>query len=504
MTIKEYTNYMLNKYNTEILESYYDQKGTRKNKIKNEEKLEYLKNETKRLFNISELTTTLKTGPSYNCSQNIWIHIHDKNNPKATKDNYLGLSFNKINQAIEIWFGFGCTNMKKKEIAMTKQNYQTKIQSIEPILKRNFTYKSLYVEATVISKSIPLKKINDKEIIDDLLYLKSIYQIFENRFHYQTIPNPTKKEKTSFEIISQIPTSAKIEGKNIMYKGYPGSGKTYTIKQKYLQNIDPMQYEITTFHPNYTNNNFIGSIIPLTENSITTYKFIPGPFTRLLKKAIYNPKTNFYLIIENINNGNYLSIFGDIINILDRTNNGNGKSIYEINNSLIANYLFNNETAKIYLPENLSLIATYNINNISYQSPNPSLERPWNIVWIQDTLQPIDHLYIKGFNYLTWGQFRKVINEQLNTNPNLELLKLSSFFINSSYVSTEPSTNKEERLNFANKVLIFLYEATYKYNKKLIYSESITNIDSILKSITKNNFLNIFNSQISKKLNTKN
>ena len=313
MTIKYFTNYILNNYNNEVLESYFDQKGTRKNRIKNHNKLQELKENAKNIFKVDKLNTDFKPGPAYNCSNKPWIHIYNEYNKKGTKGEYLGISFDNINQTLEIWFGFGFTHMSKNDVIINRQKYQAQLKTIEPNLKRNFKYESLFVEATVISKSIPINEIDDNEIKEDLNYLANIYNIYEQQFRLNTTPNSNNNYIENPTNITE--PSKKIEGINILYKGFPGTGKSYTVKLKYLSQkdqhnkliydennnhklIDPYQYEVITFYPEYTNANFIGSILPTTENNIITYKFVPGPFTKLLKRSINNPQTNFYLIIE--------------------------------------------------------------------------------------------------------------------------------------------------------------------------------------------------------------
>ena len=66
MNIKEYTNYILNKYQKEIIYDFYDNSGKRKNKIKDEAKLKKLISDTQELFQVSGLQTSLKIGPAFN------------------------------------------------------------------------------------------------------------------------------------------------------------------------------------------------------------------------------------------------------------------------------------------------------------------------------------------------------------------------------------------------------------------------------------------------------
>ena len=169
MNIKDFTRYIIYCYNKEILESYYDSKNVRKNKVRDIDKLNYIKDEAKRIFKINELITDFKVGPSYNLSNNPWVHIHDNKNNKGTKGEYIGISFNTDTLAIEIWLGFGRTNYKKREIAAKRDEYINIIKSFEPYLKRDFKYTfNNFDDAIVISKSIKVDDINDSMNQEDL------------------------------------------------------------------------------------------------------------------------------------------------------------------------------------------------------------------------------------------------------------------------------------------------------------------------------------------------
>ena len=50
MTVKEYTEYVLNNYQKEIIETSYDQRGRRKNILRNIQKLDKLKKNNTRSF----------------------------------------------------------------------------------------------------------------------------------------------------------------------------------------------------------------------------------------------------------------------------------------------------------------------------------------------------------------------------------------------------------------------------------------------------------------------
>ncbi|MFX7612958.1 hypothetical protein ABTJ49_20940, partial [Acinetobacter baumannii] len=53
-----------------------------------------------------------------------------------------------------------------------------------------------------------------------------------------------------------------------------------------------------------------------------------GPFIQILEKALLNPHTHYFLVIEELNRANTAAVFGEIFQLLDRDKEG--KSEYPI------------------------------------------------------------------------------------------------------------------------------------------------------------------------------
>ena len=106
----------------------------------------------------------------------------------------------------------------------------------------------------------------------------------------------------------------------VIFYGVPGCGKSEKIKER-LKTVPEYNKIRVFFHPEYTNAEFIGSILPCVENRKVSYKFTPGPFSRILRRAYLNPGQHFYLIIEEINRGHADAIFGEAFQLFDRIKN---------------------------------------------------------------------------------------------------------------------------------------------------------------------------------------
>lgn len=138
-------------------------------------------------------------------------------------------------------------------------------------------------------------------------------------------------DRTSNETTSKSEATITAEPyEQIIYYGVPGSGKSYKIDNEKTKGAADCQKQKVVFHPDYTNSDFIGQIIPKMKEveeegkkkSIIEYSFKPGPFTTILRRALRDKDHQYYLLIEEINRGNAAAIFGDLFQLLDRSDDG--------------------------------------------------------------------------------------------------------------------------------------------------------------------------------------
>lgn len=312
------------------------------------------------------------------------------------------------------------------------------------------------------------------------------------RENYVQILN--RKTATMNENESKEEDDIVFKSSNIIYYGQPGSGKSYTVSKMYCQ--DDNKYERITFHPEYTNADFIGQIIPViydiidketsTVSKQITFEFKEGPFTRILSKAYSNPDTEFFLIIEEINRGNAPAIFGDVFQLLDRQKSENGiykigDSQYPVNNREIEEYLVNNsegnfkEGDKIIIPRNLSIIATMNTSDQNVFTLDTAFKRRWQMEKVPNTF-PVDSyvakMYVPGTSLL-WKSFVERINSEIVNDKygyNGEDKQLGAFFVAEIDLSNQKNDYSFEKIHsFADKVLMYLWEDAFKYNRKDIF-----------------------------------
>lgn len=350
-----------------------------------------------------------------------------------------------------------------------------------------------------LGHTIPVKwyKVFDTPVVSDYVYRKSLQPIKDSNF-IQLIKN-------SFEVDAKEEKISKIfDGENIIYYGVPGCGKSYLAKDK-AESFD--SYERILFHPDYTYSDFVGQILPRLNDGKVEYKFIPGPFTKILGKALLNPDKDYVLIIEEINRGNASAIFGDIFQLLDRLKedkNGykKGDSEYPIKNEQISEYLnsldFEDNIEEIYIPNNLSIIATMNSSDQNVFALDTAFKRRWRFNKISNIFDD-SHTYreekIAGTN-CSWQHFVETINNKISD--------LSSYGVNGDdkqigkyFISKSELTNKRV---FAEKVLMYLWEDVVKFDRTLMFKEEYKNLDQLINGFSNYGldiFKDIFNDETS-------
>ncbi|GAA9853277.1 hypothetical protein VN0607_08200 [Helicobacter pylori] len=289
---------------------------------------------------------------------------------------------------------------------------------------------------------------------------------------------------------NKIDESVRIDGgKNIILYGVPGSGKSYTLQRDYCN--DNSVVEKIVFHPDYSYSDFVGQIMPSVDDSgIVSYKFNPGPFTNILKKAYHNPQIKHVLVIDEINRGNAPAIFGEIFQLLDRLKydkNGfkKGSSEYAINNMDIANIVHNDKNASIRIPSNLWIIATMNTSDQNVFTLDTAFQRRFSMQLIENSFENVDDDF-KNMKILdtdiTWQKFCTTINEKIaQNNEGLSSMEDKRFGV--YFVNIDDLKSKE---NFAHKVIKYLWDDVFKFDRNIIFDTTKFNtLEAVVKNFTK-------------------
>lgn len=322
-----------------------------------------------------------------------------------------------------------------------------------------------------------------------------------------------------FEGKNTIDESKRLKtGYNTILYGVPGAGKSWTIENEYCKDCGGK--ERLVFHPDYTYADFVGQILPKVdiETNEVTYKFIAGPFTKIVKEAYENPEKEFFLIIEEINRGNAPAIFGDVFQLLDR--DSNGQSAYGITHADMARIIYGDENHEVRIPSNMSILATMNTSDQNVFTLDTAFQRRWHMRLIENVFKKQESSKVKKFaetkimdTDVTWEIFCTKLNEIiLNRNIGMtsaEDKRLGTHFITEGdlvYI-TNPVSMKDHIQNsrFAEKVIKYLWDDAFKFSRDEIFNPSNNSLEKVIRAFMNaqaNERFNIFVENIKKDLLT--
>ena len=289
-------------------------------------------------------------------------------------------------------------------------------------------------------------------------------------------------ENTKKHDINNPPSSTPTQ---TIYYGVPGSGKSHKIDEQ-TQNISEEQKIRVVFHPEYTNADFIGQILPVVDGDAVKYTFKPGSFTRILVAALKNPEKPYYLIIEEINRGNAAAIFGEIFQLLDRSSDGwssycimNDDINYEIRKTVPElNWTAN---TGIRLPPNLSLFATMNTSDQNVFTLDNAFQRRWEMELVQNQCSDSSQMDAKitvNNQSITWKNFQTQINSIIGEKSNEGgLSSMEDKRLGCWVIKAENGIIEEKK--FANKVLKYLWDDAFKFYHQEIFESDIKNFEEL-------------------------
>lgn len=363
------------------------------------------------------------------------------------------------------------------------------------------------------------------------------YSVCEDRY----VDDKELDESTDEGLDNSVKVETKVDesnriatGCNVLLYGVPGSGKSWTIEHEYCK--EDSIVERLVFHPDYTNADFIGQILPVVDKyKQVSYEFTPGPFTSIMREAFMHPGAEYILIIEEINRGNAPAIFGEVFQLLDRLMEDKtldgitypaGTSEYGITHKYMASKIYGDSNHKIRIPSNLSIIGTMNTSDQNVFTLDTAFQRRWKMRLIENTFENV-RISLSDAKILdtdvTWKRFCETINNFIVGNKvkmaSAEDKRLGVYFIHESDISfdkdaiptpdydlisdeynalIELETNRnisEELANrlirirnalihnrvFPEKVIKYLWDDAFKFNPEAIFDTD--NMDTLEKVI---------------------
>lgn len=230
----------------------------------------------------------------------------------------------------------------------------------------------------------------------------------------------------------------------LLVYGCPGSGKSYYLHETCATEVS---HAITiVFHPETVYADFVGVYRPCPifakngEGTFTdecgrprehgepfvTYEFVPGPLIDAYCFAKTNPHATVALIIEEISRANAALVFGDMLQLLDRSDGTGavppGESVYAIEPKPdIASYLLKHGCAvpgdtRMRFPANLYIWATMNRADQNARQLDAAFLRRWRKRYLSFSAPCVygdTSVDIPGGKTTTWDTLRTALNNRL-------------------------------------------------------------------------------------------
>lgn len=265
---------------------------------------------------------------------------------------------------------------------------------------------------------------------------------------------------------SRISEQEKYLSINKIFYGAPGTGKSHKVNEIIQTKLE--RIERVTFHPEYDYASFVGGYKPAMDGDNIKYEFVPQAFTNIYVNAWNDLGNDYYLVIEEINRGNCAEIFGDIFQLLDRSNDYKitpSKELKEYLKTKLSNN-DNIDESKLLLPPNLNILATMNTSDQSLFPMDSAFKRRWDWEYI-----PIDYsrnteentsakfiVELMENDFFNWLDFIENINNLIKANDNLGMDKcLGNYFI-----KPDKSNNTITIESFVNKAIFYLWNDVFK------------------------------------------
>ena len=274
--------------------------------------------------------------------------------------------------------------------------------------------------------------------------------------------------------------------RNCIWAGAPGTGKSNTLNREAHNQFGAENIMRVTFHPEYTYYDFVGTYRPRMAkddegNTLgkIEYAFVPGPFAKMLKRALWNRNANYCLIIEEINRANAAAVFGDVFQLLDRASQNSEDGSVRMHESEYAicpseelyEYLMNKQEGnkemsgtrpsagimnELRLPANLYIWATMNSADQGVFPMDTAFKRRWSFENM--AINPSEGQDPDYNPESAWDKIRRGINDMLLKHHVQEDKLMGYYFLKKE--ERDSKENLEKALK--EKVLLYLFEDAAK------------------------------------------
>ncbi|GAB4100717.1 McrB family protein [Sinomonas halotolerans] len=167
--------------------------------------------------------------------------------------------------------------------------------------------------------------------------------------------------------------------KNLILQGPPGTGKTWLARRLAYALIgtrdNKSALRATQFHPNSSYEDFVRGWRPGSDGKLT---LVDGPFLEMVERANARPDVPHVVLIEEINRGNPVQVFGELLTLIEA-----GKR--SPRESLQLAYP-RSGTESVHVPSNLFIIGTMNLADRSLAIMDLAFRRRFAFVSLEPSV----------------------------------------------------------------------------------------------------------------------
>lgn len=402
--------------------------------------------------------------------------------------------FHLTNETINLWFDTNDNIIKYVETPYNANTFKTSIGVNGPTLSMDKPY-SVAARAGELSRAPFLQTLYaGMDSIKCMLILK------QNIDEYY--PKSNKNMNNIMKSLVSFPLQQ-------IYYGAPGTGKSFELKE-ITKGYSTIR---TTFHPDSDYSTFVGAYKPVmqkvdlrdlsghivegVQEDRIVYTYVKQAFLKAYlgawQKYAKGDETAEpqFLVIEEINRGNCAQIFGDLFQLLDRSDNGfstypieadsdlqneikkafaeggeyaieNGLDVDDAVDCYTSNY---GETLSddikngrvLLLPNNLYIWATMNTSDQSLFPIDSAFKRRWDWRYVKIADAGKGWKIKCGTEYCDWWTFVEEINKKIAKETSSDDKKLGYFFCKPPMGSDTITEDK-----FVGKVLFYLWNDVFK------------------------------------------
>ena len=339
----------------------------------------------------------------------------------------------------------------------------------------------------------------------DLHIIKANDGIFDIRISNANVPTYDNKE----DGLEEVDQKKGIKCLQQIYYGAPGTGKSFELKE-ITKGYSTIR---TTFHPDSDYSTFVGAYKPVMQKvdlrdlsghiveGVQEYRIVYTYVKQAFLKAYLGAWQKYatsdetaepqFLVIEEINRGNCAQIFGDLFQLLDRSDNGFSTypieadsdlqneikeafakgGEYELTNELDVENVVDDYTSNygktlsddimngrvLLLPNNLYIWATMNTSDQSLFPIDSAFKRRWDWRYVKIADAGKGWKIKCGIEYCDLWTFVEKINTLIAKETSSDDKKLGYFFCKPP---KDSDTITEEK--FVGKVLFYLWNDVFK------------------------------------------